>query len=44
MEQFVIDDVDSILEELPASRQMLMFSATVPGWVSSLARCMMKDL
>ena len=35
--------VKGILEELPASRQTLMFSATVPGWVSSLARRMMKD-
>ncbi|CAO2831176.1 unnamed protein product [Amaranthus hypochondriacus] len=32
------EDVEVILEQLPAQRQSMLFSATMPGWVNKLAR------
>ncbi|KAJ1393319.1 RNA helicase, DEAD-box type, Q motif [Sesbania bispinosa] len=32
------EDVEVILEKLPAERQSMLFSATMPGWVKKLAR------
>ncbi|GFY89227.1 DEAD box RNA helicase [Actinidia rufa] len=32
------EDVEVILEKLPAKRQSMLFSATMPGWVKKLAR------
>ncbi|KAF4363120.1 hypothetical protein F8388_009786 [Cannabis sativa] len=32
------EDVELILEQLPAQRQSMLFSATMPGWVKKLAR------
>ncbi|XP_073118628.1 DEAD-box ATP-dependent RNA helicase 3A, chloroplastic [Henckelia pumila] len=32
------EDVEVILEKLPAQRQSMLFSATMPGWVKKLAR------
>lgn len=32
------EDVEVILEKLPAKRQSMLFSATMPGWVKKLSR------
>lgn len=32
------EDVEVILEKLPAKRQSMLFSATMPSWVKKLAR------
>ncbi|PWA82452.1 zinc finger, CCHC-type [Artemisia annua] len=32
------EDVEHILEKLPAERQSMLFSATMPGWVKKLSR------
>lgn len=32
------EDVEIILEKLPAQRQTMLFSATMPGWVKKLSR------
>ena len=32
------EDVDKILETVPAERQTMLFSATMPSWVKSLTR------
>lgn len=32
------EDVEVILEKLPAERQSMLFSATMPSWVKKLAR------
>ncbi|XP_057493019.1 DEAD-box ATP-dependent RNA helicase 3, chloroplastic-like [Actinidia eriantha] len=32
------EDVEVILEKLPAKRQSMLFSATMPGWVKNLTR------
>lgn len=32
------DDVETILQRLPAQRQSMLFSATMPTWVKKLAR------
>ncbi|XP_071717234.1 DEAD-box ATP-dependent RNA helicase 3, chloroplastic-like [Rutidosis leptorrhynchoides] len=32
------EDVEHILEKLPAQRQSMLFSATMPGWVKKLSR------
>ncbi|KAL7001603.1 RNA helicase [Sarracenia purpurea var. burkii] len=32
------EDVEVILQKLPAERQSMLFSATMPGWVKKLAR------
>ncbi len=31
-----------IMEQLPSSKQILMFSATIPDWVGSMAKRLMK--
>ncbi len=38
-----IDDIEHILKEVPADRQMLLFSATMPGPVQSLAQRFMNN-
>lgn len=37
------EDVEVILEKLPAERQSMLFSATMPGWVKKLARKYLND-
>ncbi|CAI8586734.1 unnamed protein product [Vicia faba] len=37
------EDVEKILERLPAKRQTLMFSATMPTWIKQLTRNYLKD-
>ncbi|PNY01215.1 DEAD-box ATP-dependent RNA helicase 53-like protein [Trifolium pratense] len=37
------EDVEKILERLPAKRQTLMFSATMPSWIKQLTRNYLKD-
>lgn len=37
------EDVEVILEKLPAERQGMLFSATMPGWVKKLARKYLND-
>ncbi|XP_052148037.1 DEAD-box ATP-dependent RNA helicase 3, chloroplastic isoform X2 [Oryza glaberrima] len=32
------EDVETILQQLPAERQSMLFSATMPGWVKKLSR------
>ncbi|KAK2430610.1 DEAD-box ATP-dependent RNA helicase 53, mitochondrial [Trifolium repens] len=32
------EDVESILETIPSQRQIMLFSATMPGWVKKLSR------
>ncbi|KAH1092313.1 hypothetical protein J1N35_019570 [Gossypium stocksii] len=32
------EDVETILEKLPAQRQSMMFSATMPNWIKSLTQ------
>lgn len=38
-----IEDIETILQEVPAERQTLLFSATMPGPVQELARRFMRD-
>jgi ATP-dependent RNA helicase DeaD len=38
-----IEDIETILAEAPAERQTMMFSATIPGELKSLAERFMKD-
>ncbi|MDE6341884.1 MAG: DEAD/DEAH box helicase [Muribaculaceae bacterium] len=38
-----IDDINEILEHVPADRKMLMFSATMPKEIAAIARNFMKD-
>lgn len=38
-----IDDINSILEHVPAERQTLLFSATMPGPIRKIAEEFMKD-
>lgn len=40
---FLLCQVRAIEEMLPAKRQNLMFSATIPSWVGEMAKTMMKD-
>ncbi|KAK8716446.1 hypothetical protein V6N13_043755 [Hibiscus sabdariffa] len=37
------EDVETILENLPASRQSMMFSATMPNWIRSLTQKHLKN-
>ncbi|KAE9596320.1 putative RNA helicase [Lupinus albus] len=37
------DDVEKILERLPANRQTLMFSATMPSWIKEITRNYLKN-
>ncbi|XP_039053608.1 DEAD-box ATP-dependent RNA helicase 53, mitochondrial-like [Hibiscus syriacus] len=37
------DDVETILERLPANRQSMMFSATMPNWIRSLTQKHLKN-
>ncbi|XVF14471.1 hypothetical protein REPUB_Repub09cG0063100 [Reevesia pubescens] len=37
------EDVETILERLPANRQSMMFSATMPNWIKSLTRKHLKN-
>ncbi|CAI0381998.1 unnamed protein product [Linum tenue] len=37
------EDVELILENLPAKRQSMLFSATMPIWVKKLARKYLDD-
>jgi len=32
------EDVETILQQLPAERQSMLFSATMPSWVKKLSR------
>ncbi|MED6121099.1 hypothetical protein PIB30_027035 [Stylosanthes scabra] len=32
------EDVEVILEKVPSERQIMLFSATMPGWVKKLSR------
>jgi ATP-dependent RNA helicase DDX21 len=32
------EDVETILQQLPADRQSMLFSATMPSWVKKLSR------
>nr|XP_043619267.1 DEAD-box ATP-dependent RNA helicase 3, chloroplastic-like [Erigeron canadensis] len=36
------EDVETILQKLPAQRQSMLFSATMPGWVKKLSRKYLK--
>ena len=38
-----IEDIETILKEIPEERQTLLFSATMPGPIQALARKFMKD-
>ncbi|KAL8088447.1 DEAD-box ATP-dependent RNA helicase 53-like [Apium graveolens] len=38
-----VDDVEMILKNLPAERQTLMFSATMPKWIVELTRKFLKN-
>jgi len=38
-----IEDIETILREIPEERQTLLFSATMPGPIQALARKFMKD-
>lgn len=38
-----VDDVETILKNLPAERQTLMFSATMPKWIVELTRKFLKN-
>ena len=38
-----LDDIDEILSHVPEDRKMLMFSATMPSEIASIARKYMKD-
>lgn len=37
------EDVETILERLPANRQSMMFSATMPNWIRSLTQKHLKN-
>ncbi|XWS33002.1 hypothetical protein CRYUN_Cryun22dG0039700 [Craigia yunnanensis] len=37
------EDVETILERLPANRQSMMFSATMPNWIKGLTRKHLKN-
>ncbi|OMP06018.1 hypothetical protein COLO4_08388 [Corchorus olitorius] len=37
------EDVETILERLPANRQSMMFSATMPNWIKSLTQKYLKN-
>lgn len=37
------EDVETIMEKLPAKRQSMLFSATMPSWVKKLARRFMDN-
>ncbi|OAY85100.1 DEAD-box ATP-dependent RNA helicase 53 [Ananas comosus] len=37
------EDVEKILERLPANRQSMMFSATMPSWIRKLTQKYLKD-
>ncbi|KAK6121294.1 hypothetical protein DH2020_044997 [Rehmannia glutinosa] len=37
------EDVEVILEKLPSKRQIMLFSATMPGWVKKLSRKFMDN-
>ncbi|XP_022774631.1 DEAD-box ATP-dependent RNA helicase 53, mitochondrial-like isoform X2 [Durio zibethinus] len=37
------EDVETILERLPANRQSMMFSATMPNWIKSLTQKHLKN-
>lgn len=37
------EDVEMILEQIPAQRQIMLFSATMPGWVKKLSRKHLKN-
>ncbi|XP_022739934.1 DEAD-box ATP-dependent RNA helicase 53, mitochondrial-like [Durio zibethinus] len=37
------EDVETILEKLPANRQSMMFSATMPNWIKSLTQKHLKN-
>lgn len=38
-----VDDVETILKNLPDERQTLMFSATMPKWIVELTRKFLKN-